>query len=201
MSKKNKNKGFTIIEMLVAVFIFSIVMLISVGALMSLIDANRKARTLQAVTSEINFVMETMLRELRLGTKYYCGYVYNSGLDLASSGQLGGNDCSTAGNRIGFLSQDGEVVTYYHESVGTGANAFGRIMRAVGSNSSAMTGDRINITQFDIRVIGATDNRDDGQPLATFVVEGETRFERDELESAFSLQTSATPRKYDDDEI
>ena len=42
-------KGFTLIELMVSITIFSIVMLISVGALLSIIDANRKDQSLKSV--------------------------------------------------------------------------------------------------------------------------------------------------------
>ena len=43
------NSGFTLVEMIVAVALFAVVMLISVAALLSLVDANRKAQALQSV--------------------------------------------------------------------------------------------------------------------------------------------------------
>lgn len=66
-------RGFTLVEMIVAVGLFSIVMLISVGALMSLVTANRKAQALQSVMNNLNVAVDGMVRAVRVGTVYHCG--------------------------------------------------------------------------------------------------------------------------------
>ncbi|MEX0931633.1 MAG: type II secretion system protein [Candidatus Paceibacterota bacterium] len=189
---KNLSKGFSVIELIVAVFIFSIVMTISIGALLSMVDANRKARTLETVINEVNFSMESMLREVRLGTNYWCGYVWSASFPLVE--ETHGEDCENGGNRIGFLSQDTvNTITYYVDG--------GVIKRAENGVPSDVTSDNVTITRFDVYVFNARENRNDLQPLAVFVVEGETNFGNEKYQSTFSLQTSATPRKYDDDEL
>lgn len=66
----SKQKGFTLVEMLVAVAIFSVVMIIAVGSLVSIIDANRKARTQKTVLNNLNATLETMSRNIREGNNY-----------------------------------------------------------------------------------------------------------------------------------
>ena len=63
-NKKNFN-GFTLVEVMVAVSIFSIVVTIGIGALMSTIAANKKIQTKREVTNGLAFAMETMSRRLR----------------------------------------------------------------------------------------------------------------------------------------
>lgn len=70
--KKNLNKGFTLIEIMVSLMIFSIVAFIAVGALLKIVDANRKSQTLKVTINNINFALESMSRELRVGTNYTC---------------------------------------------------------------------------------------------------------------------------------
>lgn len=65
-------KGFTLIEMMVAVSIFSIVMMVGVGALLSLIEANRRAQAINSVMNNLNAALESMTRSIRVGTAYYC---------------------------------------------------------------------------------------------------------------------------------
>ena len=69
--QKTPEGGFTIIEMLISLAIFSIVMIIAVGSLVSIVDANRKARTQHAVLDNVDAVVELMSREIREGTGYY----------------------------------------------------------------------------------------------------------------------------------
>ncbi|MCR4280786.1 MAG: type II secretion system GspH family protein [Candidatus Kaiserbacteria bacterium] len=66
-------RGFTLVEMIVAVALFAMVMTISVGALLSLTSANRKAQALQAVINNLNVAIDGMVRSIRMGTTYHCG--------------------------------------------------------------------------------------------------------------------------------
>ncbi|MEK7501416.1 MAG: type II secretion system protein [Patescibacteria group bacterium] len=68
-SRKNKKEGFTLIEMVVSLAIFSVVAVIALGALMRIISANQKAQAIQAAVTNVNFALESMSRELRLATK------------------------------------------------------------------------------------------------------------------------------------
>jgi prepilin-type N-terminal cleavage/methylation domain-containing protein len=61
-----KIKGFTLVEVMVAVSIFSIVVTIGMGALMSTIRANRKIQAKREITNGLALAMETMSRRLRL---------------------------------------------------------------------------------------------------------------------------------------
>lgn len=56
--------------MIVAVALFAIVMVVVVGALVSLIDANRKARTQKTAVNNIHSTIESLSREMREGTDY-----------------------------------------------------------------------------------------------------------------------------------
>lgn len=78
MNKKylQKHKGFTLIEMMVSVSIFAIVMLISMGAILTIIDANRKSRTLTSVMNNISFAFDSITRTVKSGTD---PVIYNSG--------------------------------------------------------------------------------------------------------------------------
>lgn len=62
--------GFTLVEMIVAVFIFTVVMLIAVAALVSVLDANRRAQATKSVMNNLHFALESMTREIRTGTNY-----------------------------------------------------------------------------------------------------------------------------------
>ncbi|MEI6296366.1 MAG: type II secretion system protein [bacterium] len=71
---KNKkiNTGFTLIEMMVSISIFSIVMVVVIGALLLLSDANKKAQAVRAVVDNLNFAIEDITRNLRTGKDYSC---------------------------------------------------------------------------------------------------------------------------------
>lgn len=72
MLNKEKQKGFTLIEMVVAVSIFVVVALIVSLVFVSLAQANRKAQALKLLIDNLNFSMDTMVLNLKTGRDYEC---------------------------------------------------------------------------------------------------------------------------------
>src|SRR3989344_5459228 len=65
-------KGFTLIEMIVSVALFAVVMVVAVGALLSLTGANKKAQALQSVMNNLNISVDNIVRSIRMGSTYTC---------------------------------------------------------------------------------------------------------------------------------
>ena len=59
--------------MLVAVFVFSIIMTIAVGAIFSIVAANKTSQALKSVMDNLSSALDTMSRDARYGTMYHCG--------------------------------------------------------------------------------------------------------------------------------
>ena len=120
-----KNRAFTLIELMVATTIFAIVMLMGVGALLSASSAAKSAHKLQVAVDNVNFAMESMTRELRTGTLYDC----ENPVTLTNTQAV--NDC-TAGGVIAFTPQkvggiqtiDRVSYTLKNRSVNNGSNTF-----------------------------------------------------------------------------
>jgi prepilin-type N-terminal cleavage/methylation domain-containing protein len=73
MSLKNTfNKGFTLIEMIVSLGVFSVVVTTAVGAMLVLISTNQQLQAEQSVMTNLAFALDTMTREMRTGFNYYC---------------------------------------------------------------------------------------------------------------------------------
>ena len=87
MINSSKQKGFTLVEMIVSLAIFTIVALVAVGALVKVMDANKKSISLKTSINNLNFALESMTREMRVGRNYTCYGVLPSTLDK--------NDCDT----------------------------------------------------------------------------------------------------------
>jgi len=68
--KKNFANGFTLVEVLVSLIIFSVVVVMAVGAVFSLVNAGEKARSLNSVMGNLNVALETMADTVRFGTGY-----------------------------------------------------------------------------------------------------------------------------------
>ena len=67
-NKQNKKRGFTLIEMLVSVAIFTIVVTIVMGTIVTIVDISRKTRTMTEAMSNLNLAMESMTRTLKTAT-------------------------------------------------------------------------------------------------------------------------------------
>lgn len=68
----NVRRGFTLIEMLVAVALFAVVMLVSTAVIFSIIGGNKKAQGINAVSNNLNFAVESMVRDIKTGYGYSC---------------------------------------------------------------------------------------------------------------------------------
>jgi prepilin-type N-terminal cleavage/methylation domain-containing protein len=64
-------RGYTLVELIVSVAIFSIVMLVVSASFLWLINLDRQARATNDVVANLNFVVDTMERSIRTGTNYY----------------------------------------------------------------------------------------------------------------------------------
>lgn len=64
--------GFTLVELIVSIAVFTIVITISVGSLLVLISANENLQAEQSVMTNLSFALDSMTREIRTGTHYYC---------------------------------------------------------------------------------------------------------------------------------
>src|SRR5436853_500978 len=93
---KAKN-GFTLIELMVASSIIIIVMVISIGAVLSIVDANRKAQSLNSVITNLNFAVESMVRDMREGKNFCQGTSIPCNLPYT----------------ISFFNSSGDQVTYF----------------------------------------------------------------------------------------
>lgn len=119
--------GFTLVEMMVSLTLFTIVSTITVGALLSLIGGNQRLVTQQTLTSSAIFSLDNITRELRTGNYYYCGDA------AASRGTTAVNDCAGGATSVSFVESSTRVssggrVAYYFSS--------GSLWRRVGSGGT-----------------------------------------------------------------
>jgi type II secretory pathway component PulJ len=67
------NRGFSIPEMIVALFFFSMIMVIAVGTVLAVTTANRKAFALSNTNNSMVYAIDSMIKDMRTGTNYDCG--------------------------------------------------------------------------------------------------------------------------------
>lgn len=181
-------RGFSLIEMMVAVTIFAIVMMIGVGALLSLIDTNRRAQAINTTINNLNAALEGMSRSIRTGIAYHC----SSSNDILS--WPGVADCASGGTLLAFKrgteSPEESFVAYRVSN--------GRLQRKEIPGQSSwlnLTADEITIQRFNVWVTG-TQSGNGIQPMALILIEGSAPLPGGQV-TTFHVQSSITQRILD----
>ena len=174
-----KLRGYTLIELIVALGLFSFVMLLSSGAYLFMIGLNRQAQGVATGIDSLSFALETMTRTIRTGYAYSCDNCFPS-----------------PGNSLTLTSSGGEGTITYARGTQEGPNGIvGDIVET--STGAILTDPSVNVTSLAFYVTG-TKNADSPpddflQPHVTIVVSGTVIYGPDKTE-AFNVQTGATMR-------
>lgn len=196
--KIQNNRGFTLVEMMVSVAIFSIVVMIALGAVLTILDANRKARTLTEVMNNLNFSVEMITRSFKTGVEprydsenkilYVSAIVLNeAGFNRETtryrlSEVIDPNDTS---NKIGTIEQC--------VSSDEGVVLDNRAQCPVGGLWTPITSDLVDIDSFNVAV-DPPDGANFVQPRTQIVISGTAKV-NEKISSGFSLQTSVSQRR------
>ncbi|MCR4284010.1 MAG: type II secretion system GspH family protein [Parcubacteria group bacterium] len=63
-------QGFTILEMIVAIAVFTVVMTMAMESILNINDAQKKIESFRSVSDNLNFALDAMSREIRTGDNY-----------------------------------------------------------------------------------------------------------------------------------
>jgi len=183
-------KGFTLIEILVSVAIFTTVMVIALGALLAMSESDRKAQTLKSVINNLNFSLDAMSRSMRTGINYHC--------DVSQTPVTTPRDCSQASSgatSMAFLSAEGQTIRYCRGNDGTcDPTGTAVLVSKAGSAYAPLTASEVIVTNLQFYVVGAEDPL--LQPHTVILLSGEVPVSGSQT-SVFDLQTSVTQRLYD----
>lgn len=182
--RTQQQAGFTLVEMIVGVFLFTVVMLVAVGALVSILDANRRAQANKAVMNNLHFALESMTREIRVGRDYET---------------VGGEET------FSFTDKDGCSITYTRTDVDGDGSL--EIVRSVvnstdtctksDSDSVPMTAPEVTVSLLEFYVGGTDPGPDDMvQPHVIIIVRGSAGL-TERTRVPFNLQTFVTQRFLD----
>lgn len=98
-SNKINKQGFTLLEMIVSLGVFSIIAVIAVGSLVRITSLNRQAQSLQSAMNNINYILESISREMRFGSTFNC----RSASSDFSGSDLTARDCNEGEGNKGIL--------------------------------------------------------------------------------------------------
>lgn len=180
----HRRAGFTLIELIVSVALFSVILTTALGGLLIVIDANRQAKAIKLVVNNLNLAMEGISRELRVGNNF-CEFDNGTNSPQAI--------CNT--------DSDGEDIIYFTTDRGEASSLFGLNNNAVerrigpagpGNTALQLTGSDVLVDdlRFYIRGVGYGDNV---QPSVVIVLNGHTRQADQTIE--FYVQTIVSQRK------
>lgn len=124
--------GFTLVEIMVSLSIFMIIMLVSLGAIITSSNAAKQSQALRSLMNNIDFSLESMTRSLRTGSNYHCIPVGQSMSNLLPDS----TDATSVNTDCEFGTTGGEAITFnLAGTIGPRAVLYKRIAR----NTSPVT--------------------------------------------------------------
>jgi prepilin-type N-terminal cleavage/methylation domain-containing protein len=179
MIRTSSLRGFTLIEMIVSVGLFSVVIVMVSTAYLNLIALDRVTRATSDAMNNLNFAVDSMSRSIRTGTAYHC------------NGNNGNSDCwPGASNTLNFINDQNQRVWYLlsnnqiYECVGTG--------NCDTNNGRPITDPKVVINNLDFYVQGVSTN-DGVQPEVLLVVNASVSAGGGH-NVTFTIQTTASER-------
>lgn len=207
--------------MIVSLGVFSIVVLGAVGALLILVGTSRQLQGEQSVMTNLSFALDSMTREIRTGTHYYCdteasyssdtyNNIFSAENDLDAlltdeSGSFRTQDCdgTIPGGftlvGIAFVeggdsitASDERILYFYDENEG-------KIYRRIGDEESeSVTSSGLVVRDFQVTVSGS-DPLSSGvgeydQPAVTLYIEAS---DSSDSSKVYKVQTTVTQRTLD----
>ncbi len=173
---QNIKNGYTLLELIVSVGVFSLVMVVVSTAYLTLVDLDRKGRSTTAVVTNLSFAVDSMARAIRTGQNYSCNF---------------GTNCPSGASRLSFIDENGRTITYtlsngvvMRECSGSGCPVAGAV---------PLTDASVTVSTLTFRVTGV--GTGDGlQPRVTFSMRGVMSAGPKQSSSEFTLQGGATQR-------
>ena len=184
-------KGFTLIEMLVSISIFSVVIIIAIGALLHLTRASDRSHAILMAINNLDFAMEQMSRTMRVGTKFYCSNGPHPVLPRTKDCIFGQEKTA-----VSFTDQAGRRLEYKFNPVSHSLER--EDLSLIPKKVFAITAPEIIVENLSFVVIGShpADNR---QPIITVNIKARTAIpklkETDQV--SFNLQTTISQRMPD----
>ena len=208
-------RGFTLIEIIVALMIFSIVAVVALAALIKIVDANKKAQTTQDAVVGLSFALEALSREVRTGGTIRCepsstGSLTDpsSYLSQACTGSSGHNQLlvfrsanidytSTPPCRLlyAYLFTANSDGTYQlskaHQTAGTTNDGLPHCLQTFDSSSfSSITPENVVISDYQLRVSSSGVS---SYPTVFLMLSGYAGT-REQVKTYFTVETAVSQR-------
>ncbi len=190
-------RGFTLIEMLVSVGLFSVAITIIMTSLFSITAAQRKAIAVQNAQDNLRFAFEAMTKDIRTGRYYYCGSTVT---DIPPT-NTSTKDCPfgvNGGNSFSYQSSVGQTVTYqiWNNQLVRSSDGTQPCVPDpnIISDCQKITSPNVVIVDNIAFYVSGSGGFDNAQSFTTIVLEGKVIDPRDQTTTKINLQTSVSRR-------
>ena len=208
----SKLRAFSLVEILVVLGLFSGITTLALGALFNAQTINGHLQETQSILDNVNLSLQTITREIRYGTEFYCSTVTpTSTVPLPSvrkncaygaDGSGGGGialffkpaDVENDRDRIAYYVKNG---TLYEDeyTYGEATTTFQLTTNDVLVKSLTFYVDGAQTSDGSNDDAGATDKE---QPLITLLISGQTKSAKTNVPSTpFDIQTTISSRDID----
>lgn len=189
LKKIQNEKGISLVELVVAVSIFSLVMLAATGIFINAMKAQKAIITMQNVANNTRYVMEFMAKEIRMAQ------VDVSNLDQTFNDGAGSklNDSNSPSSDISFISFGGDKIKYSFSG--------GKVLRSNITSASAADDDQpissdeflITDLNFNLNDWDLTVGPSAAAPFVTIFIRAKFK---SGVGKEIDMQTSVSPRTY-----
>ena len=184
-------RGFTLVEMLVAVSLFAIIAVINAGTFVMLIKVQERARAFANLQDNLRFALDSMGREIMVGSGYRCVSATMdpplpdippppSGTVNDACNDQGFMYTNSAGQKVAYRLRNGTMEKWVE---GTSAYAF-------------FTNPRVVISNLRFYANGAAPNNNI-QPKVVIILQASVPDPRTGQSIFMNLETVASQRKID----
>ncbi len=201
IKKFKQNKGYTLVETMVAVALFLVVVMSGLGALLNVNLVHHKSKDMFSIMDNLSFILEDMSRNLRTGYNYRC-YDSTQVFDISDNPNYSTPRSCENGGVLVFEATSGGYDNPADQWVYKVTSSDGERFNISKSVDGGATFVQLNIDEIKLKsgsgfsVLGAEPPPGDSQqPLVILRLIGEMQYR--DIITPFALQTSVSQRLID----
>lgn len=143
-------RGYTLVELIIAVGIFALVMMLAAGSYLIMISLHRETQAKITGINNLSYALDTLTREIRTGINYNCG---------------GAGNCPGGASTLTFTNEQGATVSY--------SLANGAVAKTSGGVTTPLTDPSVQVSALTFYASGTSRAPSDYlQSRVTIVISG-----------------------------